>query len=113
MNCVILITICLLETTLQAGSISGSVHARGKEGTETTGGDDKYASRKYKFVERINYDEMHDFVVYIDQAPAVKPLPPDKPVLVVTTKKVTQKGAMFTPNLLPVVVGTTVEWPNH
>src|SRR5947207_15126371 len=87
----LLIAICLLETTLQAGTISGSVHARGKEGTASQGGEDKYASRKYKFVERINYDELHDFIVYIDQPTAVKPLPPDKPIQVITTNKVTQQ----------------------
>jgi hypothetical protein len=31
----------------------------------------------------------------------------------VTTTRVTQKGAVFTPHVLPVVAGTTVEWPNH
>jgi len=34
-------------------------------------------------------------------------------VQVVTTKKITQKGAMFSPHILPVVAGTTVEWPNN
>jgi len=95
-----------------AGTISGSVRAQGKEGADkdSTGG--KYDSRKFKFIERINYAELKDFVVYIDQAPAEKPAPPSRPVQVITTKRVTQKGAMFSPRVLPVVVGTTVEWPN-
>jgi plastocyanin len=39
---------------------------------------------------------------------------PAKPVQVVTTKKeVSQKGATFNPHVLPIVVGTTVEWPNR
>jgi len=30
----------------------------------------------------------------------------------VTTKRVAQHGAMFSPHVLPVMVGTTVEWPH-
>jgi hypothetical protein len=31
----------------------------------------------------------------------------------VSTHRVTQKSAMFTPHVLPVMAGTTVEWPNN
>ena len=96
----------------QSGTITGVVRAEGKQAAEegTAGG--KYDSRKFKFVERVNYAEMRDFVVYIDQ-PADKPVAPATPIQVVTTKKITQKGAVFSPRLLPVAVGTTVEWPNN
>jgi len=107
---IILSLLAILQT--HAGTILGTVRAQGKEGADqdTTGG--KYDSRKFKFIERINYAELKDFVVYIDQPPSEKPAPPSHPVQVITTKRVTQKGAMFSPRLLPVVVGTTVEWPN-
>jgi len=95
-----------------AGTITGIVRAQGKEGVEDAAGG-KYDSRKFKFVERINYAELHEFVVYIDQPPATMPTPPAAAVQVITTKKITQKGAMFSPHVLPVVVGTTVEWPNN
>jgi plastocyanin len=95
-----------------AGTISGTVRAQGKEGADQDSSGGKYDSRKFKFIERINYAELKDFVVYIDQTPAEKPTPPSRPVQVITTKRVTQKGAMFSPRVLPVVVGTTVEWPN-
>ena len=102
-----------LATSLGAGTILGTVRAQGKEGAgqEATGG--QYESRKFKFAERVNYAELRDFVVYIDQPGTDKPVPPAQPVQVVTTKKVSQHGAMFSPHVLPVVVGTTVEWPNN
>jgi plastocyanin len=96
-----------------AGVIVGTVRAQGKEGAaeDLTAG--KYDSRKFKFLERINYAEMRDFVVYIDESATPPPAPPAQAVQVVTTKKILQRGAIFSPHVLPVVVGTTVEWPNH
>jgi len=95
-----------------AGTIIGTVHAQGKQGTEPDAGSGKYDSHQFRFVERVNYAEMKDFVVYIDGPLAVKITPPEKPARVVTSR-VEQKGAMFTPHVLPIVVGTTVEWPNN
>src|SRR5690349_14027245 len=95
-----------------AGSISGIVRAQGKEGADQDATGGKYDSRKFKFVDRVNYADMRDFVVFIEDVPAEKPTPPSEPVKVLT-KKVTQKGAMFAPHVLPVLVGTTVEWPNN
>ena len=92
----------------EAGGLVGTVQAKGPEGAEDSASGGKYASRKYKFAEKINFEELRDFVVYIDQAPDEKPLPPAKPVLVVT-----QKDAKFHPHVLPILVGTTVEWPNE
>jgi plastocyanin len=37
----------------------------------------------------------------------------DQPLQVLTTRKINQKGAMFSPHVLPVMVGATVEWPNQ
>jgi len=111
------IFICLLlwatAQHMRAGTITGTVRAQGKEGATQDAAGGKYDSRKFKFVERINYAELRDFVVYIDETPAKAPAPPAEPVQVVTTKKITQKGAMFSPHVLPVVAGTTVEWPNN
>src|SRR5262249_47159979 len=97
---------------LQAGTITGTVHAQGKAGAEADVQCGKYDSRQFKFVERVNYAEMHDFVVYIEGDLGVKTAPPEKPAQVVT-RRVTQKGAVFLPHILPVLVGTTVEWPNN
>jgi plastocyanin len=55
---------------------------------------------------------MHDFLVYIEGPVVTNPPAPLKPVQVVT-RRIAQKGAMFSPHILPVLVGTTVEWPNY
>jgi plastocyanin len=95
-------------TPATAGTIKGTVRAEGKREAQQDIAGGKYESRRYKFLERVNYDELREFVVYIDQPLAEKPVPPEKPVEVVV-----QKDAMFTPHVLPVVVGTKVAWPNH
>jgi len=94
------------------GTLTGTVTAQGKQ--VDSGGDSggKYDSRKYKFAERINYAELHDFVVYIDGPVGAKAAPPQQ-LVTVDTRRISQKGAMFSPHVLPVVVGTTVEWPNN
>jgi len=100
----------------QCGTITGTVRAHGKEGVEASaGGGGKYDSRQFKFVERVNYDELRDFIVYIEGAVGPKMTAPETHAQVVTVKNpsVTQKGAMFAPHILPVVVGTTVDWPNN
>ena len=94
------------------GTISGTVHAEGKPEAAADAQCGKYDSRQFKFVERIDYSQMHDFIVYIEGPVAGKVMPPEKPARV-ETKRVTQKGAMFYPHVLPVLVGTTVEWPNN
>ena len=96
----------------QAGSLSGTVHAEGKSTPTTEAASGNYQSRKYKFVEKINYAELRDFVVYIDGPVGTNTSTPAKPV-VVETRRVAQQGAVFTPHVLPVAAGTCVEWPNN
>ena len=107
--------ILALAISAGAGTISGTVRAERKPGaTNDAACADPYKqSRALKFVEVKNYQDEHEFVVYIVGAIGEKPLPPDKPLQVVTTKRISQRGAMFSPHILPVVVGTTVEWPNY
>jgi plastocyanin len=100
----------LLFLTAQSGfsgTITGTVKAKGRPEIEQDGGG-KYASRKFKFAEKVDYEAMRDFVVYIDQPPSEKVVPPSKPIEIVT-----QKDATFSPHVLPVLVGTTVRWPNQ
>jgi plastocyanin len=88
-----------------AGSISGVVHAQGKQGAEEDAGGGNYSSKALKGAERINYDEMRDFVVYIKgPVPGAKPVRP--------MEEIHQKNATFVPHILPVMVGTEVEFPN-
>ena len=101
-----------MTAAASAGTITGTVRASGKEGAGDAAGGGKYDSRKFKFAERIDYSELRDFVVFID-GPVSNAPAPDKTIQVLTTRKINQKGAMFSPHVLPVMVGTTVEWPNH
>lgn len=102
----------IAATTSQAGDIVGLVKAEGKAGTEADRVDGQYASRKFKFVERVNYQAMHDFVVFIDGPVAGATNANAKAVQITTSREVTQQSARFTPHVLPIMVGTTVEWPN-
>ncbi len=98
---------------VRAGTIVGTVRAEGK--TDAPGDDagGAYASRKFKFAEKVDYAAMRDFVVYIKGPVGTNTVvPPGKP-LVVTTTRISQQGAVFNPHVLPVVAGTTVEWPNN
>ncbi|HEY1661956.1 MAG TPA: carboxypeptidase regulatory-like domain-containing protein [Verrucomicrobiae bacterium] len=99
---------------LAAGTIVGNVHAEGKPGTDANsaaaGG--AYANRKYQFVQKVDYADMHDFIVYID-GPIVTNSVSSTNVVSVSTRRVVQHSAMFTPHVLPILVGTTVEWPNN
>jgi plastocyanin len=96
-----------------AGTIVGNVHAEGKAGADDSGAaDSAYASRKYKFVPKVNYSAMHDFVVYLE-GPIGTNTALSMNVVSVNTRRIAQHGAAFTPHVLPVVVGTTVEWPNN
>ena len=107
-----LIIIGFFTTLLaDAGVISGSVTAQGKASPEGAGGG-RYDSRKYKFVEKINYAELRDFVVFIE-GKVTNGIPADAVTKqIVTQKELTQKDATFTPHVMPVVTGTTVKWPN-
>ena len=96
----------------QAGTLTGTIRAEGKTPPTTGQASGNYQSRKYKFVERINYAELRDFVVYIDGPVGTAPATPLKSV-VVETRRVAQQGAVFTPHVLPIVAGTCVEWPNN
>lgn len=90
-----------------AGTITGTVVARGAADAPNASGGDAYASRRYKFVERVDYDQLHDFVVNIEGAFVGQTFPPPKHPAVIS-----QQDASFVPHVLPILVGTTVEWPN-
>lgn len=102
----------LFWQSARGGTITGIVHAEGNAAAKSGGApDDAYASRKYKFLQSVNYDAMNDFVVFIDGVTVTNVASTN--VVQVTTARVAQHGAEFTPHVLPVLAGTTVEWPNH
>jgi plastocyanin len=109
----ILISFALINQLAGGGEITGTVHAESKAGADNgaaAGG--AYASLKYKFAERVDYSAMRDFVVYIDGLTPTNTAPATN-TLEVTTMKVAQHSAVFSPHVLPVMVGTKVEWPNN
>ena len=102
-----------VSQNLFAGDITGTVRAAPKAGAENiSAGGGAYDSKKYKFVPRVDYSQMHDFVVFIEGKAGTNPSVSTN-VEVVTTSRVAQKSAQFSPHMLPVLAGTTVEWPNH
>jgi plastocyanin len=105
---VIVVILIVSAPGVFAGTIRGNVKAQARPEVQEDIDAGKYASRKYKFLERINYDDLKDFVVYIDQEVPGKNSAPTKPVQVVI-----QRDAIFSPHVLPVMVGTTVQWPNN
>jgi plastocyanin len=95
-----------------AGTITGTVSARGKTIPADGASGGAYASRKWKFVQTNDYSAMHDFVVFIE-GPVGTNSAPSTNVTTVATTRVAQQAAMFSPHILPVMVGTKVEWPNY
>jgi plastocyanin len=98
----------LISFSVFAGTIKGHVKAQPRPEAMEDVESGKYENRKYKFLERVDYDEMKDFIVYVDQPISNTNQPPPKPMQVVI-----QKDGTFKPHVLPVMVGTTVEWPNN
>lgn len=95
-----------------AGTIAGNVSALGKTNADQTTSDGAYTSHKYKFVEKVDYSAMHDFVVYIEGSFGTNNIPSTNLERVATTR-IKQEDAMFSPHILPIMVGSTVEWPNN
>ena len=89
-----------------AGTITGTVEAKGPAAANQRSGDGVYSSMRYKFAEKIDYDHLEDFVIYIDQAVPAAPNSPARPATI------TQRNVSFEPHVLAIAVGTTVRWPN-
>jgi plastocyanin len=105
--CVAIACYLLCCGVLFAGTIRGRVRAEARPEIQEDIESGKYESRKYKFLERINYDELKDFIVYVDHPGLASNQIPN------TLKVIIQKDGTFRPHILPVLVGTTVEWPNN
>lgn len=104
---VLLLVVAGMTASAMAGTISGTVRAQGPDKPGSAGGADSYGSRRYKFVERVDYDRLEDFVVSIDQeVPGSTEVPEGAEPIIV------QRDANFEPHVLPIAVGTGVKWPN-
>src|SRR5436305_2661946 len=76
---IIILPLFLILGKATAGTITGTVRAQGKAGANADAQCGKYDSRQFKFLERVNYEEMHDFVVYVEGPIASSIKPPEKP----------------------------------
>jgi len=94
--------------TVQAATITGVVTARGKEGADQATGSGGYESRRFKFIEKVDYSKLQDFLVFIE-GPVTNAVTRQK----TPARVLTQKDATFRPHVLPIQRGTTVEWPNE
>ena len=112
MKAIVTILFIFAVSVAHSGEIRGTVRAEGKPELPGDAAGGKYDSRKYKFVERVNYAELRNFVVYIE-GPITNSASATNATARVDTKRVNQEKASFTPAVLPIVVGTTVEWPNN
>jgi plastocyanin len=95
----------LAALPLQAGSIVGTIQGHGPAPAESGGGG-AYSSMRYKFAERVDYDHLQDFVVYIDQPVPGAPAPEK-------ARQMAQHLVAFDPHVLAIPVGTRVDWPNQ
>jgi plastocyanin len=98
----------LIGASLQGGTITGIIRARGAPDASDRSGDGAYQSRRYKFAERMDYDHLTDFLIYVDE-PLTNVTPAGTTPVAITT----QRNAVFDPHVLPIAVGTTVRWPNE
>jgi plastocyanin len=96
-----------LVVSASAGTIRGTVRAEGAEKARAGTADDGYASRRYKFVEKVDYNKLQDFVVSVDQAMSTTS------AATTSTPTVVQRDANFEPHVLAIAVGTGVKWPNE
>jgi plastocyanin len=101
-----------------AGTISGNVHAEGRDNEIKNSGNSgsssgAYDSRAYKFATKTDYTAMHEFVVSLEGTFDPKSFPASNQVAQVVPWKISQHKARFEPHILTVLKGTTVEWPNN
>jgi plastocyanin len=108
LRCVFFFIASSLAGSAWAGTITGNVRAQGAEKTQSGGADDGYASRRYKFIEKVDYNKLQDFVIFIDQVIEAPPASGAAPI-----PAVVQRDANFEPHVLPIAVGTGVKWPNQ
>jgi plastocyanin len=100
--------VLLLCGPARAGDIVGFVKAEGVPAGDAPSSGGNYQSRRYKFAEKVDYEHLQDFVVYIDRPAEDFPGAAAPPA----PRTITQRDASFDPHVMPIVVGTVIRWPN-
>ena len=93
------------------GTITGGVSAQGLELPDGATGGGNYSSHALSAAVRVDYAAMHDFIVFIDGVTVTNGVATN--VVKISTLKVAQYHADFSPHVIPLLAGTTVEWPNN
>ena len=93
------------------GTITGSVNAQGLELPDGATGGGNYSSHALSAAVRVDYAAMHDVIVFIDGVTVTNGVATN--VVKISTLKVAQYHADFSPHVIPLLAGTTVEWPNN
>ena len=93
---------------VRGGVVEGRVSAKGRDVPADGAAGGGYSSRKARFFEKVDYSQLRDFVVWLETTNTVSFPKPEKPLRIVV-----QKDATFRPHVLPILLGTTVEWPNE
>lgn len=99
-----LLGLLLCAAPLWAGTLTGTVSAKGPAVDALPGAAGGYGALRYKMAEKVDYDQLKDFVIWIDQAVPGEDHP--------KTKTITQRNVSFDPHITAVEVGTTIRWPN-
>ena len=89
-----------------AGDIVGRVRGQGKQWNDAAPRE-KYDSRRFQFMERMDYGNLRDFIVYVDG-----PVPATQAPTGGVERVVTHSHGEFVPHVMPIMVGTTIAWPN-
>src|SRR3954462_3394027 len=79
-----------MNLPIYAGTIVGHVAARSAAPTAEGGSAAAYGSKRYKFLEKIDYSNLRDFVVHIDQVESAPATGQGAP-----TANVTQRDGAF------------------
>ncbi|MDX2187880.1 MAG: hypothetical protein SFV32_13175 [Opitutaceae bacterium] len=94
-----------LGAMLIGGTVQGRVEAKAPEEASDGSAAGAYGSRRFKFLEKTDYAAIREFVVFIEHIPTA----PDRPK---AKASIAQKDGAFVPRMLPVVMGTEVEFTN-
>lgn len=90
-----------------AGTIRGKISAQVDSDHGGGGKSGSYSSRKFKFLEEVDYTNFKDFVVSVADVEADSARS-ERPKAVIQ-----QLNGTFVPRVLAIVGGTRVEWPNR
>lgn len=94
--------------TVIAGTISGQISVSPPSGAGGKSDTGEYESRRYKFLEKVEYSKFGDFIVSIEGVEKPYSGEGPRPQAIIS-----QKNGAFSPRILAVVAGTEISWPNR